>query len=379
MSASAPAMSLSIRHPTAGSVAAGALMPLVSGAVYVESLDALDALVLTITPQDTDAPERADLPYLLPGGVLTLSLLDGGEVKRTVPLDVVTARHSRPHNGRRAVQLTALEPLQRLRGLSVSAVAAAGGELLKVLTSLAKTALGGSAGNTGSPDTGPLGVTVFDRPLLGALKRAARQRGLTPLVEIGSTGTPKLVFESLDRGDALRVPWGQALLSAELTMDLSQQVSGVEVYGLPDPTTRSQADRDPAAGKAPRGPATPGTTNGAALIKGWGVDRVHVVEAWSPPGDQPGEVKSEAARTWVPSALSAEAARVYGEIARRFVRGRVSARGLPLAVKNGALTLVDAPWPYNCSLYINEVRHDWSLDGGLHTELGFEADAVARP
>lgn len=380
MGSSDPTLTIAVKHPSLGSVAADALMPFVRAVRYVESLEALDAAVVTLAGPWNAAPPSSLRGALAPGSVLTLELTDIKGKARSVLLDVVTARHDRANAGGATVTLQALEPLQRLRGMRTTQVSDDGGEALELLAAAAKTAEGGSAKRASVRDEAAFGVTILDRPLLAGLKRVARQRGLLALVALSSSGTPALSFEKLGDGDALSLPWGTDAMRAELTMDLSRQVTGVKVYGLPDPTVKSQADKDPKEGKAPKSSGSSSKLSGVTLVKGWKLQRELEVEAWLAPDtatDDP--AASEVASPCTPSALDAEATRILAEIARQFVRGRIMGQAWPTARANGALTLSGAPWPFDSSFVITEVQHTWLHGESFRTEISFEADTLGKP
>lgn len=372
-------MNIALTHPSLGSADADTLRPYLRAARYVESTDALDGATVVLSLPDQSEPPDALRPALAPGGALTLTLLEGEAEVRAITLDVVSVRHSRRPRAPVSLHLQALEPLQRVRGINVTQITSEGGELLSLLCQVAKEATGGSVSSPSVKDEASLGVAVLDRPLLGALKRGARQRGLVICVELGQNGTPKITFEREHEGETLELSWARDIRELEMTLDLSRQVTGVEVYGLPDPTLRSQADADPAPGKAPRRPASATTLTGASLVSGWKVSRVLALEAWTRLVEERPLAESEIANPCRPSALESEASRVFVDISRRFVAGRMVARGQPQARANGQLRLSEAPWPYDGTLFVTEVQHHWSADEPLLTEIGFNADAVGKP
>jgi Rhs element Vgr protein len=148
---------------------------------------------------------------------------------------------------------------------------------------------------------------------------------------------------------ALKLSYGQDLMSFEAEMDARTQLSGVDAVSW-DPATQAaqkSSARPPALGLQ-------GNLDAAALAKVFAVDRF--------------DLRSSAAQPQQVLAAWAEARQLKAGLAR--VRGRMKFQGSALAAAGGTLEVAGVGERFNGTVYAGAVQHD-AADGNWTTEVDF--------
>ncbi|MCB9765017.1 MAG: hypothetical protein H6739_34910 [Alphaproteobacteria bacterium] len=350
--------------------------PWVRSLRWSDSSEQLNSMSVTLVVPEADdlgddTLDDFQTMVFLPGGSFKLEFYEhptGSTPSTTLAIDpaptgdIVSVRHGLTVDGRWTVALTGLESLHRLKGINITSVPD-GTATVEVADLIAECgeevkATGKLEGKSYAEDT-PI---ILDQSKLALLKQIADRSNQRI---VWDPEAKQIALKDRDPSEDVTVTWGFDLKEINMTLDLSQVATAVEVMGL-QPLGKEDLNVNITAVKLTRqssdflGTDLRKSAFGANKVteQSWG-------QAW--PVGFPNTKDN----------LMTRANAVMQNLSDKFVMGSLSCLGKLKASQDCTVTVAEAPWPYKGTFVISDVTHTYSPDDGITTEITFYSNSLA--